>query len=339
MLLDDIRGQTAALTALRRALGQDRLAHAYIFSGPAGVGKRCAAVGLAHALLCESVPGRGCGSCAACTTVRAGSHPDYHFTTTADGKQRLGVDQVRDMEQFLRLRPLRGGKKIAVVDPAQRLTPAAQSALLKVVEEPPGDAVLILVSTSAANLARPLVSRCQQLRFARLPVAEVEAVLRARPGPAADAADLLARYSRGSLGRASSLDPDRLREERQRVIEGCAVLRGASFSSLSEFAEWLVADRRAAAGKPAGDGSDREGRLDLVLGWYEEALAYRLRGAPAVVRYRDCLDALDQAVLRLSVPRALHDLRLVFDTLAALDRNANPRLAVETMLLQLAGTC
>lgn len=337
MLLDDIRGQTAALTALCRALAQDRLAHAYIFSGPAGVGKRCAAVGLAHALLCETAPGRGCGSCSTCATVRAGSHPDYHFTTTADGKQRLGVDQVRDMEQFLRLRPLRGGKKIAVVDPAQRLTPAAQSALLKVVEEPPGDAVLVLVTTSAANLARPLVSRCQQLRFARLPVADVEAVLRARPGPAADAADLLARYSRGSLGRALSLDPDRLREERQQVIERCAALRGASFSSLSRFAEWLVADRRAAAGKPAG--SDREGRLDLVLGWYEEALAYRLRGAPAVVRYRDCLDALARAVTRSSVPRALHDLRLVFDTLAALDRNANPKLAVETMLLQLAGTC
>lgn len=337
MLLDDIRGQTAALTALCRALAQDRLAHAYIFSGPAGVGKRCAAVGLAHALLCETAPGRGCGSCPACATVRAGSHPDYHFTTTADGKQRLGVDQVRDMEQFLRLRPLRGGKKIAVVDPAQRLTPAAQSALLKVVEEPPGDAVLVLVTTSAANLARPLVSRCQQLRFARLPVADVEAVLRARPGPAADAADLLARYSRGSLGRAVSLDPDRLREERQQVIERCAALRGASFSSLSKFAEWLVADRRAAAGKPAG--SDREGRLDLVLGWYEEALAYRLRGAPAVVRYRDCPDALARAVARSSVPRALHDLRLVFDTLAALDRNANPKLAVETMLLQLAGTC
>lgn len=337
MLLDDIRGQTAALTALCRALAQDRLAHAYIFSGPAGVGKRCAAVGLAHALLCETAPGRGCGSCAACTTVRAGSHPDYHFTTTADGKQRLGVDQVRDMEQFLRLRPLRGGKKIAVVDPAQRLTPAAQSALLKVVEEPPGDAVLVLVTTSAANLARPLVSRCQQLRFARLPVADVEAVLRARPGPAAEAADLLARYSRGSLGRALSLDPDRLREERQQVIERCGALRGASFSSLSKFAEWLVADRRAAAGKPAG--SDREGRLDLVLGWYEEALAYRLRGAPAVVRYRDCSDALARAVARSSVPRALHDLRLVFDTLAALDRNANPKLVVETMLLQLAGTC
>ena len=337
MLLDDIRGQTAALTALCRALAQDRLAHAYIFSGPAGVGKRCAAVGLTHALLCETAPGRGCGSCSACATVRAGSHPDYHFTTTADGKQRLGIDQVRDMEQFLRLRPLRGGKKIAVVDPAQRLTPAAQSALLKVVEEPPGDAVLVLVTTGAANLARPLVSRCQQLRFARLPVADVEAVLRARPGSAADAADLLARYSRGSLGRALSLDPDRLREERQQVIERCAALRGASFSSLSRFAEWLVADRRAAAGKPAG--SDREGRLDLVLGWYEEALAYRLRGAPAVVRYRDCLDALARAVARASVPRALHDLRLVFDTLAALDRNANPKLAVETMLLQLAGTC
>lgn len=338
MLLHQIHGQATALTVLRQALARDRLAHAYIFSGPAGVGKRCTAVGLAHALLCEEAPGRGCGTCPTCVAIRAGSHPDYRFTTTAADRQSLGIDPVRELQLFLRLRPVRGRKKIAIIDPAHRLTPEAQGALLKVLEEPPGDAVLLLISVGGASLSRPLLSRCRPLRFARLPVAEVKAILDKQKGLTAESASLLARYSRGSIGRALALDPALLREERQHVVTSCATLAGASFSSLSQLAEWLIADRRAASNK-APVGTQREARLALMLGWYEEALAYRLLGDQAVVRYQDCLSALAQATGGLSVSRAVQNLGLVYDTLRALDRHANPRLTVETMLLQLAGTC
>ena len=341
MLLDEMHGHDAALATLRNALASDRLAHAYLFTGPDGIGKRCTAVALAHALLCQKAPQQGCTSCPACVSLRAGSHPDYSMTALVPGKQSLGIDQVRTTQQFLAMRPVRGGKKVAILDEAHTLTDQAQSALLKTLEEPPGDAILVLLAVSGAALSIPLLSRCQQVRFSPLPVQDVEALLRNEPDIEADSVSLLARYSRGSIGRALRLDPRILMEERQRVIEHLSTLPGASFSSLSQLAEWLVADRTAKTKKKAAtpDAMEKGGRLELVLAWYEEALRYLLLGNDAVVRYQDCLPALAQTMADTSVPQALHDLNVVYDTMQALGRNANPRLAVEDMLLQLAGTC
>ena len=341
MLLDQIQGQAAALAILRNALAHDRVAHAYVFTGPEGIGKRCTAIALAHALLCQEAPQHGCGACPACVALHAGTHPDYHFTALPPGKQSMGIDQIRAMQRFLALRPVRGGKKVSILNEAHTLTDQAQSALLKMLEEPPGDAMVVLLGVSGATLSLPLLSRCQHVRFAPLPVQDVERILRQEAGLEADTASLLARYSRGSIGRALSLDPQRLIAERRQVVEHLSTVRGASFSTLSQLAEWLVADRSSKTQKKAETphALERGGRLELVLAWYEEALRYLLLGNVAVVRYQDCLPALARTTVNVSVSRALHDLNVVYDTIQALGRNANPRLTVEAMLLELAGAC
>ena len=338
MLLDQIHGHTSALATLRKALATDRVAHAYLFTGPDGIGKRCTAIALAHAVLCQAAPQRGCTACPACVSLQAGSHPDYYFSTPLPGKQSMGIDQIRTMQRFLALRPVRGGKKVCILNEAQSLTDQAQSALLKILEEPPGDALIVLLAASGATLSLPLLSRCQHVRFAPLPVRDVERLLRQEAGLEADPASLLARYSRGSIGRALSLDPAKLIEERQRVVEHLSTLPGASFSALSQLAEWLVADRSSKTKKKTEtpEALEKGARLELVLAWYEEALRYLLLGKSAVVRYQDCLPALAQATANVDLARAWHDLNVVYETLQALGRNAHPRLAVEDMLLELA---
>ncbi len=337
MLLDQIHGHASALATLRKALASDRVAHAYLFSGLDGIGKRCTALALAHAVLCQRAPQRGCDSCPACVSLQAGSHPDYYFSAPLPSKQSMGIEQIRAMQRFLALRPVRGSKKVCLLNEAQRLTDPAQSALLKILEEPPGDALIVLMAVSAATLSLPLLSRCQHVRFAPLPVQDVERILRQETGLEAETARLLARYSRGSIGRALSLDPAKLIEERQHVVEHLSAVHGASFSSLSQLAEWLVADRTSKTKKQAETPvADKDARLELVLAWYEEALRYRLLGNSAVVRYQDCLPALAQATANVGLSRALHDLTLVYETIQALGRNANPRLVVEDMLLELA---
>ena len=338
MLLDQIHGHASALATLRKALATDRVAHAYLFTGPDGIGKRCTAIALAHAVLCQAAPQRGCTACPACVSLQAGSHPDYYFSAPLPGKQSMGIDQIRAMQRFLALRPVRGGKKVCILNEAQSLTDQAQSALLKILEEPPGDALIVLLAASGATLSLPLLSRCQHVRFAPLPVRDVERLLRQEAGLEADPASLLARYSRGSIGRALSLDPAKLIEERQRVVEHLSTLPGASFSALSQLAEWLVADRSSKTKKKAEtpEALEKGARLELVLAWYEEALRYLLLGKSAVVRYQDCLPALAQATANVDLARAWHDLNVVYETLQALGRNAHPRLAVEDMLLELA---
>lgn len=333
-----IQGQERAVALLQRALARDRLAHAYLFIGPPGVGKKRTAYALAQAVLCDAQPRIGCGTCTSCALVAAGVHPDVLLLRREPGKQGLGIDQVRDLQRLLGLRPVQGKKKIALLDDAHLLHPPAQSALLKLLEEPPGDVLLILLTVNSATLSRPLVSRCQQVRFGLLPLPLVETLLVREHGKDPATARTLALYSQGSLGRALSLDPKVFIEERQYLEEELQQLTGSSFATLSRFAEWLVADR---VKKPAKTGELPEtrtagDRLELVLSWYEEVLRCALLGQEAVIRHTDRIPALVRTASELGATGALQHLALVYETLQALQRNANRQLAVEDMLLQLA---
>lgn len=338
MLLSDIQGQDSAIATLRNALTRNRLGHAYLFIGPAGVGKKQTALALAQAVLCTDKPHEGCGLCPACTLVTAGTHPDLMRVAPETGKQSVVIEQVREVQRLLGLRPVRGGKKVALLDDAHLLTAQAQSALLKIVEEPPGDALLILLTVNSATLSRPLLSRCQQVQFFALPLAVVADLLVREHGKDPATAHALALYSRGSIGRALSLDPQVFTEARRYVMEELPRLPSASFTALSRLAEWLVADRVKKSAKNAEPGEEPAtgDRLELVLSWYEEVWRYALLGQDGVTRYQDCLPAVSHAAATLGAAEALRQLTLVYDTMQALGRNANRQLAVEDMLLQLA---
>jgi len=336
MPFTDIQGQESAVATLRNALARDRLGHAYLFLGPAGVGKKHTALTLAQAVLCSDTPREGCGTCPTCATVVAGTHPDVLVVASGTEKQSVVIDQVRDLQRLLGLRPVRGGKKVALLDDAHLLTPQAQSALLKIVEEPPGDALLILLTVNSATLSRPLLSRCQQVRFSTLPMAVVEDLLVQKYGRDPVTAHALAVYSRGSVGRALALDPQVFTEERQYVEGELQRLSSASFTALSHLAEWLVADRVKKSSTAPAEGRVAGERLEIVLSWYEEVLRYVLLGQEGVVRHQDCLPVMAQTAAGLGVAGALQQLTLVYDTMQALGRNANRQLAVEDLLLQLA---
>ena len=134
MRLDDVVGQDRAVDLLRRSLAGNRLAHAYVFSGPPGVGKRTTALALARACLCEREPGSGCGSCRECRLVEAGSHPDLFIEdleraqAERAGASQVSIEQVRRVRGHLGLRPVRGPRKIGIVDDAERMTVDAQNA-------------------------------------------------------------------------------------------------------------------------------------------------------------------------------------------------------------------
>jgi len=338
MLLSDISGQDAAVAVLRNALVRDRLAHAYLFIGPAGVGKKQTALALAHAVQCGESSEDGCGACIGCVQVAAGTHPDLMVVGPQAGKQSIAIDQVRDLRRLLHLRPVQGKKKIAILEEAHLLTPQAQSALLKMVEEPPGAALLVLLTLNSATLSRPLLSRCQQVRFAPLPTPVIEEILIRLQNQDPAIARMLALYSRGSIGRALALDPEVFTEERRYVEEELQKLDQASFVDLSRFAEWLVADRIRKSARNAettGEQPSGSDRLAIVLSWYEEVLRYALLGMEGVARHQECLSTIAKLAAKLSANGALRKLSVVYATIQALGRNANRQLAVEDMLLQL----
>lgn len=202
-------GHDAALTMLRNAAARGRLGQAYLFVGPAGVGKRRVARHLALALLCENSTAQTltpCGHCAACVQVAALSHPDYFEVAKPADKNQLPIESIHELCRNLALRPARGSRKIAIVDDVDLLNEEAANCFLKTLEEPPKGSLLILVGGSAETQLATIVSRCQVIAFqplAETQVAKVLLQLDATTDPAEAAR--LAAWSGGSVARALQL--------------------------------------------------------------------------------------------------------------------------------------
>jgi DNA polymerase-3 subunit delta' len=197
-VLDDVPGQDAAIAFLKQAALRPH--HAYVFAGPEGSGKSPAMRAFAAALLCAD---GGCGECRACTLALAGRHPNI-FIVEPEGRD-IHVDAVRDdiWHNVYRTAP-EPGRKIFLVREADRLNPSASDVLLKVLEEPPGDAVLILSSARPYEMAETVMSRCHTVTFT--PLAE-DFVVRTLEGEGVvhERALLATRLTGGNLGRARRL--------------------------------------------------------------------------------------------------------------------------------------
>jgi DNA polymerase-3 subunit delta' len=207
-----VRGHDAWVEAFRQAVSRGRLAHAYLFAGPAGVGKRLFAIELAKALLCEAPPAgaplTACDRCPACVQVEAGTHPDFFSASRPADSQEFPIELMRELCKGFALRSARGKGKAVVIDDADDLNEESANCFLKTLEEPPPASVLVLIGTSADRQLPTIVSRCQVVRFAPLPADIVSDLLREQGVEDAALRGRLARLSGGSPGLALALaDP------------------------------------------------------------------------------------------------------------------------------------
>ena len=234
MTFGDVIGHGAQIKVLGRFVDGQHLAHALLFSGPPGVGKRRIADALAANLLCESKGDDACGHCPACRQFAAGSHPDFFFVDLPKDKREIPIEKARELTQFLRLQAARGERKIAVIDDAHLLNLAAQNALLKALEEPPRGSLVILIAHNSDALLPTIRSRCQRVLFASLSDAEVAAILQRNGVPAAEA-ETLAAKAEGSPGRAL-----RLRHTIGGAAPRLADIGGARYGALVQIASALA---------------------------------------------------------------------------------------------------
>lgn len=148
------------------AVKRSHLPHALLMAGVPGVGKREFALALAHFLLCDHpVPEGACGECRQCRFIRAGSHPDLKMVTPEEKGRQIRVDQVRGVVDFFSHTAQQGGFKITLIYPAESMNTNAANALLKCLEEPAGQSLLVLIADSPGRIPATIRSRCQQLRF------------------------------------------------------------------------------------------------------------------------------------------------------------------------------
>lgn len=307
--------------ALLAAIQQHTLPHAYLFLGPAGVGKRATALALAKALNCRAQWGEGCNRCSTCQRIDRSLHPDVHFVEPQG--QAIKIDQIRQLQSVLALQAYEGGAKVAILDDADKLTKEAANSLLKILEEPPALTLFILVCQHLGELPATVLSRAQVLRFGLLPRPTVVALLRQQGHHQADA-ELAACLSGGRVGKALTLEVSKALQMRTQALELLTQAgSGDPAVILGSAEQW--AKRK----------SDHDLLFEMLLAMARDLAVVRAGGDEQHLTDPEFADVLSP--LAASLPREtvweLFD--IIHATQRALVHNANPQLAFEVMLFNI----
>lgn len=228
-----------AATWERLAHSRARLPHALLFSGPAGLGKLALAQRLAHTLLCLAPrdEGSACGGCKSCLLLAAGNHPDFHVIAPAEEGKSILIDQVRELGEFLALRPHTSPRKVVLLAPAEAMNVYAANSLLKLLEEPPLASHLLLVSHQASRLPATVRSRCSRLDF-HAPASTIATAWLAEQGTgAADAAAALD-LADGAPLRALALTQAGFLGQRRELMADLVSLAGPAGDPVACASSW-----------------------------------------------------------------------------------------------------
>ncbi len=323
-----VKGHSRTVALLRQSLERGRLSHAYLFTGPAHVGKLTLAMNLAQAVNCESED-RPCQQCAACRRIAAAKHADVHVVDllSAD-KKEIGIRQVADMQSAAHLPPFEGRCKVFVFDRAEMLSREAANSLLKTLEEPPPAVLMVLLTARENELLPTIASRCQRLELRPLPVAAVREALVADHHVPPDRADLLARLSGGCPGWAIlALRDEKVLAERDRRLDDFARLCGAGARERLAYAAELA----------ALFSKGREGVADTLAAWrqwWRDVMLIKCGNSQGIIN-TDQEEVLRREAER-NTPRSIAAfMRRISLTARELEQNASPRLALEVLLLHM----
>jgi len=348
MTWQGIEGHDLVVEKLRRAVARNRLASSFLFCGPAGVGKRTFALRLAQALLCRERPAVDldpCGACPSCRMALANTHPDIEVVAKPEDKASLpldlflGDDEHRGQEglcHWIGLKPFMGGRRIAIIDDADLLAAGraeVANSLLKTLEEPPPQSVLILIGTSPARQLPTIRSRCQLIRFLPLPEETVARLLVAKALVSDEAeAARLARFSEGSLQQAIELAGEELWRCRRALLEGLS----AEVLDSTGLAQTIASFIDEAGKQPAARRARFRQVVAFAADFYRRVLHVRSGlPLPSDPDLRDPLEVAAQH-FRGDAIDAATCLERCLDALGQIDSNANQATLIEAWLDDLA---
>ncbi len=322
----EIIGQQKPLAVLTAALASGRLHHAYLFVGPEGVGKHLVAIAMAKALHCSEIRNDFCGGCVNCRRIGDGNHPDVRVVEPLTGKKEISIQQIRELEREFSYRSFTGKPKIVVIDPATLLNLSSQNALLKTLEEPPQNSLIVLIAPNEGGLLATLRSRCLRLSFTPVPRQEVAAFLQSQHGMNGADADFLAALGMGSIGATLALDKTEVIEKRKTWTGLLGALKARDYQGAMAAAEALATSREEALNF-----------LKWADSWYRDLLIYSVAHESDDLVNSDMRAQIEQQSSNRGTDFVLHALELSAGAAARIQRNLNRRMVLEKFLFGVVG--
>ena len=332
-----IAGHSRLLSLLSRVIARDSMPPAVLMAGPAGVGKRLTAVVVAQAVNCLQPRSSGeferdaCGECASCRRIARGVHPDIIVVEPGDSGA-IKIEQLRDVIARSQYRPFEGRKRVVIIDEADAAGADAQSALLKTLEEPPSASIFILISSMPDALLPTVLSRCPRLRFGPLTPADVARVLMQDHGYSEGDARAAAADADGSIGRALESRSEDLTEARDAAQR---ILQEAAGNTEPVRRINLARDLTEGKGTPAEERNRLAVRLRSLGSLLRDVGIIASRADRVMLANTDLEAQLEKISSSFDAERSLRAYAAVDRALAALDRNASPKVVADWLLLEL----
>jgi len=325
-----VLGHTWAADMLQQQIARGMLRHAYLFSGPEGVGRRTLALRFAQAINCpqSAQPGQPCGVCRTCRQIEAMQHADLMVVQSESEGEALKVNQVRDLQRNLALAPYESAYRVALLLRMEEATAGAQNALLKTLEEPNPRVVLLLTADEPENLLPTVASRCELLRLRPMPLEELAGALISLNGLDAERAHLIAHIAAGRPGYAMRLIAD----------ESLLAARDAWLSDLfsllgAKQRERLAYSQKLAKGRERADARAdlRDGLAHWLSLWRDVLLTASQSNAP--LTNLDCQKQIEELAGMVGQRTSAQAVMRLEHACARL-ANANLQLMLDNLLLE-----
>ena len=330
---NQISGHPMVLEYLSNVLKNGPVGHAYLFYGPDGVGKQTIAHRFSMALLCDQLTpsGDACGQCDSCRRFNHEAHPNFQLLAK-EGKQSYKIEQLRELQSNVALGAIHGSRRVYLIPEAESMLPSSANAILKTLEEPSKGVVFILVSSNWLALLPTIISRCQQVRFGRLPTTTVKTILQSRTTLSEPELLLLAQISEGSAGKGMGLANPAVFAFRKALLSKLANHKPKDVASALAIPKFIIDQRKILE-------NEMDLKLDMliiydwIIYWLRDLLVYRLTKDSEQLINQDYKDAIASICTQWSwaaIRSAIQQLELL-KYLSS--KNLNPTFSLETVFL------
>ena len=319
----DVVGHKDILKYISSAVENNRVSHAYILNGERGSGKKMLANLFAMTLLCETGDNEPCGKCHSCKQAESGNHPDI-IRVTHEKPNSISVDDIRtQVNNTVDIKPYQGPYKVYIIPQADMMTPQAQNAILKTIEEPPSYAVFLLLTENAETLLPTINSRCVMLKLHNIKDTLIKKYLMENLEIPDYKADMCTAFAQGNMGRAIMLaNSDHFNEIREEAVQ---LLKHINEMELNEI---VAAVKNISVYK-----LEITDYLDIIMIWYRDVLLYKATKEIDKVVFKDQLQSIKEQARKSSY----EGIELILESLekakARLKANVNFDLVMELLFL------